>query len=608
MNKLKTIITEYLGELTVRFCDIFALFICAFISASTYTATLYQFDDLHSTSNLSPSSFFLVFGLAFIIIGAAFILMKTRKVINWCLCLTSSVFAIVLTMHLPTAIYFNLGLAFILFFIMRYALQDDGLGLENFEISEKTSFIVCSAVFCIFVAFVSLFTVIKYMNFAHSAFDFGIFCQMYEQMAETGLPNTTVERGRLLSHFAVHFSPVYYLLLPGYMIFRSPVYLLVMQAVVVGLGMFPLRKICLHLGMSPLVAAASSLIYALFPTMANGCFYDFHENKFLSLFILWMIYFALKRNAIGTFVFAVLILSVKEDSAIYVMAIALWMLITNRRRITAILLMAFSVIYFVFACNMIALSGGEIMMSRLDNFFIVEDGGFADVIKTCFFNIGYLIKEVFSGADINNSMVGYEGQKLEFLLWTVIPLAFMPFASRRTTHLVLFIPMLVINLMPDWVYQYNIDYQYTYGSCALALAAAFLALSERDKGEKIRLAALMVALCTVFSFSAVYPKADRYFTRYNESKGVYNATLEALEIIPEDASVTAYGTMIPHLYYIDELQTAPKYYGAYEKTDYVVFDSRYSYDSHSADVFEMMGDDYELILEKGYTLIYKLSE
>ncbi len=608
MNKLKTVITEYLSELEIKASDIFALFLCAFISASTYTATFYQFDDLTSTAHLSPFKFFLVFAAALFAVTAAFVFLRTRKVINWCLVIVSVVFAIVLTMHLPTQIYFNLGLAFILFFILRYALRDDGLGLESHQISEKASLAVCTAVFCVFVIFVSFFTVIKYMTFGHSAFDFGIFCQMFEQMAETGLPNTTVERGRLLSHFAVHFSPVYYLLLPGYMLFRNPVYLLIMQAVIVGLGMFPLRKICTELGMSPFVAALSSLIYAFFPSMANGCFYDFHENKFLSLFILWMIYFALRRNSAGTFIFAILILSVKEDSAIYVIAVALWMLLTNRRRITAVLLMAFAALYFVFACNMIALSGGEIMMSRLDNFFVAEDGGFADVIKTCFFNIGYLIKEVFSGADTNNAMIGYEGQKVEFLLWTMIPLALMPFASRHTTHLVLFIPMLVINLMPDWVYQYNIDYQYTYGTCALAIAAGILALSEKNKTERVRLACIMCVLCIVFSFSAAYPKADRYFTRYAETKEVYNATAEALETIPEDASVTAYGTLIPHLYYIDELQTAPKYYGEYERTEYVALDTRYSYDSHTADVYEMMGDDYELILEKGYTLIYRLSE
>lgn len=41
---------------------------------------------------------------------------------------------------------------------------------------------------------------------------------------------TTCERDRVLSHFAVHVSPIYYLFLPFYALFPSPVTLEVLQA------------------------------------------------------------------------------------------------------------------------------------------------------------------------------------------------------------------------------------------------------------------------------------------------------------------------------------------------------------------------------------------
>lgn len=604
MDKIRSWIADFARETELKVSDAFSAFLTAFISANIYTALTVQFDELESLRLLSVGRFFVIFATVLIVAISMFIITRSRKALNYLLLTSSLLFALSLVISLPGSIWLNLGIAFVLVYIVRYVTRCNGLALEGADISKRTSLMLCTAAFVIFAVAVSVFTAVKYATFSHSAFDFGIFTQMFEQMAKTGLPFTTVERGRYLSHFAVHFSPVYYLLLPGYMIFRHPVYLLVMQAVAIGLSVFPIRRICMEMGMSNKVSLGASLVFALFPTMANGCFYDFHENKFLSLFILWMIYFALKYNRLGVGVFALLTLTVKEDAAIYVIAIALWMLLTRRDRLFAGLIIAVSALYFVFACRMIALSGGEIMISRLDKFYLDPDGGFAEVIKTCFYDIGYLINQVFNGADITSTQIGYSGQKMEFLIWCAIPLLFMPFASKHTTHLVLLIPLLVINLMPDWIYQHNIDYQYTYGSCALLIAAAFLALSERKPSEQIRIVVCMLAVCSVFTASAVFPKGDRYYVKYTENREAYRLTAEAIEDIPKDASVTAYGFFIPHLYFIDDLQTVPKYYGEYEKTDYVIMDSRYT-DGASDAVMEMMGDDYTLIEIKGYAAVYK---
>ncbi len=607
MNKLKSYVKEFFSETGAAVSDFFVIFLCGFIAANIYTVSATDFFNIKTLSLLSPLKFFLIFTVSALSVLAAFIITRSRRSVNRCFFAVSVVFAAALVINRPDAIWFNLGIAFVLVFIIKYVTRDDGLGIEGGDITPGLSLSLTTAAFVIFAFSVSFFTVMKYATFSHSAFDFGIFCQMFEQMAKTGLPFTTVERGGYLSHFAVHFSPVYYLLLPGYMLFRHPVYLLVVQAVAVGLAMFPLRKIAMEMGLSNKVSLMAALIFGLFPTMANGCFYDFHENKFLSLFILWMIYFALKENRVGALLFALLTLSVKEDAAIYVIAIALWMLLTKRDRLFACIIIALSVVYFVFACKMIEISGGEIMMGRLDKYYTSPDGSFLEVIKSCFLNIGYLIQQVFDGADTTSTQIGYSGQKMEFVLWTFIPLLFMPLASKHTTHLVLFIPLLVINLMPDWIYQYDIDYQYTYGSCALILAAALLALSERTKRQQMRIAITMVALSAVFTLSAIYPKADRYYIKYTGDRQSHAETAEALETIPKDASITAYGTFVPHLYYIDDLQTVPKYYGEYEKTDYVALDTRYDGGAVNT-VKEMMGDEYTLVLEKGYAAIYKLSD
>ena len=72
------------------------------------------------------------------------------------------------------------------------------------------------AVSVLFGGVVAAIGVMRYLGYSAPNFDFGIFCQMFENMAKTGAPVTTVERDGALSHFAVHTSPILYLLLPFY--------------------------------------------------------------------------------------------------------------------------------------------------------------------------------------------------------------------------------------------------------------------------------------------------------------------------------------------------------------------------------------------------------
>ena len=94
-----------------------------------------------------------------------------------------------------------------------------------------------------FFLFVSAWTVGRVYSFRTPTFDFGIFSQMFYYMKKTGLPMTTVERDGILSHFAVHVSPIYYLMLPFYWLVPAPATLQVLQAAVMASSVIPLWKI-----------------------------------------------------------------------------------------------------------------------------------------------------------------------------------------------------------------------------------------------------------------------------------------------------------------------------------------------------------------------------
>lgn len=596
----------WMGKYGLKAADLFAALCAAFALSSIAYVMRWDFSDLNIVRQSKTAVYVLICATAFALLIVLSCRLKTNRIIAAAQLVLIFLLAVILAAQNPGDVFFNLGLGAVLVLSAKYAADGDKLCISQICLSKKCADIITAVSVAAFVAAVFFFTALKYKSYSHGTYDFGIFAQMFEQMAKTGLPVTTVERAGAVSHFAVHFSPIFYALLPGYFLFRSPLYLLFVQAAAIGFGAFPIRRICRELGLSEKMSLAAAALYLLFPTMANGAFYDFHENKLLSVLILYAVWLVLKKNRAGAAVFSLLVLFVKEDAFVYVLAIAVWMLVTGRDRPFAAFLAVFSVLYFVAACGMITLCGGEIMSGRFENLY-AGNGGLLDAVKTCFVDVGYLFREVFSGADTEKFReLTYSGQKLEFVLWTGTPLLFMPFLHKKTARLTLLLPMLIINLVPSWPYQFNPDYQYTYGTAALMLFSAVLLLSEisAEKRRFFTLSAFLVSALFLVSLAA--PKAARYAEKYCAHAEEYKETDRALEEnIPNGASVTAYGFIMPHLSRIDDLHTCPLYYGEYEKTDFFVVDTRYENDGHTEKMYEAMGDDYSLAAQDGIVKIYK---
>ncbi|NLB17045.1 MAG: DUF2079 domain-containing protein [Clostridiales bacterium] len=522
----------------------------------------------------------------------------TRKVspVYWTLCISAVVFASALASILDSNIYYNMGLALVIIIITKAVLSNGRLSIEA-DLSWRSGYITVIVLAVLLGVITAYTTAFKYRTFSEATFDLGIFTQMFEMMAKTGLPLTTVERGRELTHFAVHFSPFFYLLLPGYLIWRSPFYLFFVQALGVSLGAIPVYRISKALKLSPLSSLFCSLVYLMYPTMLNGCFRDFHENKFLAVCVLYLIYFILIENRAGTIAFTLLTLSIKEDAAIYIFAIALFILFSRKKKYRGIIMLIAAAGYYLFATKMITVFGGEAMVDRFANYYLDGGRGLLSVIKTCFYDIGFLLLQVFNA------------EKFQFILWTFVPLTFTLITGTSPGELILLMPALVINLMSNWIYQYNVDFQYTYGSCALMIALYMLALARIKEKEIIddtndwKRPFVSLMLCIIFTFSLTFGKTSRYMGAYTADKASYEASEALLKSVPKDATVTAGDFLVPHLYFISELQSYPAIYGILQPTEYVVVDLRALDDDF--DPYMFMDGEYSLIESGGFVELWK---
>lgn len=388
-----------------------------------------------------------------------------------------------------------------------------------------------------FLLFVSAWTVGRVYSFNAPTFDFGIFSQMFYNMKESGLPMTTVERDGLLSHFYVHMSPIWYLLLPFYMLISTPATLQVLQAAVITSAVIPLWKIGKHHGLSGAGRMLICAVLLLYPAFSGGTGYDIHENCFLTPLILWLLYGVDRNNIPIIAISAFLTLTVKEDAAVYVAVIALWMIVKTalkfkksefRSLITGIVLLSASLIYFLLVTSFLVKIGDGVMTYRYDNFIYDASSSLFTVIKSIILNP---MKAIFECVD---------GEKLHFIALTLLPLLGLPLLTRRYERYILLIPYVLVNLMSDYQYQHDIFFQYSFGSIAFLIYLTVINIADL-KINRIQITSLLTATvvsATCFGWTVV-PKAIKYPMNCIRNYAYYQNIRETLAQIPEDASVSS---------------------------------------------------------------------
>ncbi len=385
---------------------------------------------------------------------------------------------------------------------------------------------------CLFL-FLCAWTLYRYRSFFTPTFDFGIFSQMFHSMKTTGLPVTTVEREGALSHFAVHVSPIYYLMLPVYWLFPDPATLQVLQVVIVVSAVIPLWLLGGRHGLKGPARLLLCTSFLLLPTVGGGIYYDLHENCFLLPLLLWLLYAMDRRSILLIGVFTFLTLTVKEDAAVYTAVAGLYLFVRtalNDRReyrkdlITGLAVLLGSIVYFLLVTNYLATQGDGVMTYRYQNFMLDgSDSLFSVIIAVLLCPMKMLFECV-------------DPEKQTYILQTLLPLLALPLMTRKYERYLLLIPYLLVNLMSDYQYQHDIFFQYNFGSTAFLLYLTAVNLADLRFPKFIPAAAAVAAALFFFS-GTVVPRATDTITQYQQYRGYYDGIREELDRVPAGSSV-----------------------------------------------------------------------
>lgn len=464
-------------------------------------------------------------------------------------------------------ILFLLAVAVVYSIFMLYTLRENRALLEGIRLSRWLAVLLAVLAACVSCAVIAAITCLRYRTFSSPNYDFGLFVNMFCNMKRTGLPLCTSERDGLLSHFAVHISPVWYLLYPAWCLFPTPETLQIGQAVVLMLGIIPVLLLCRHFRLSGWSTAAVGMLYAFYPLLSTGCFYDVHENCFLTLFLLLTFYFFEVRLPVPMYLSALLVLSVKEDAAVYLLFFALYVILGRRQYRRGIALAVLAGGYFALTAYLLKTYGLGMMVNRFDNLIYNKDDGLLGALKTALVNPGYLLTQLFTTSKST-------WEKVTYFLQLFLPLGMIPFCVKKPSRWLLLAPVL-INLLTYYQYQYHSGFQYHFGIAAFLFYVLILNLPAFSTGWRRNLLGVACACTLCFYFYSVTPTLSSYWNRWQTGAETYDQMEEILDTIPDDASVNCSTFLLAHIADREEIYELA-YHGDKPDVDLVVIDMRYS--------------------------------
>ncbi len=427
----------------------------------------------------------------------------------------------------------------------------------------------------------------------------GVYIQLMESLRSGFSFDTTLEFGESVSHLAAHISPIFLLYLPFYAVIPSPVTLMVLQTLAVFSAVIPLWLIARRKGLSPALSAVVCGLLCFFPAVWGGVAGSFHEYALLLPLLLWLLWALEARREILPWVFALLILCVRETCAIHLFAVGLYHALTaeshadsaKKERRKGLILMGMSLVFFIAAMAVLTYAGKGTLITRFENVTGVFATDFGTLLREIVCNPAIALYEMLTEA------------KLHYTLCLLLPAGLIPLFTKRKAGLCFLLPFLTLNLLSDFPYHFSLDYPYSFGVAAFALFLCADGLAElTGREEKVILTRRLVTLAVCFTLIVGGFRLAGYglFTDYSiTAKDEVAEMTELLTAVEDNASVSASGRLVPSLAAREEVYFLHQGH----LTEYVVIDLREEWMTAADQRF-----DEKYYTDKGYTVVKRCAD
>lgn len=393
--------------------------------------------------------------------------------------------------------------------------------------------------------------------------DFGIFAQIVAS-AFGCFCNT-----REGSHWAFHFSPILYVVGALVRIAHSPLTLVVVQAVACALTIPAIYALVARRA-TPQTARLAAVVVALYPALAGLTFDDFHENGFAPAAVAWTLWAFDGGYVFATVAFALIVLSIKEDQAVFLTIAGFLGMASRWMRRTSLV---------------VALAGIAVLVGF---FFVIQPHAAvaAHWAPTRFY--------AWTGNDVRSLPYGLLA-RAGFVALAFLPLLFLPFRSRMMWLAAAPLAEVLLSRMPV---TYTMGLHYAGAWIGYVLVAFAFAIREHPPKKINRLLAICIALCIV-EFLVADPLHPGMNLRAPQSR---DANLSRfLATLPHNVSLATQEEAYTHLALFDpNARLLPERADEVPFACFVLLDDAYP----SSAILEEYGDAFARLARSGaYRLV-----
>ncbi|MDD3284186.1 MAG: DUF2079 domain-containing protein [Patescibacteria group bacterium] len=419
----------------------------------------------------------------------------------------------------------------------------------------------------VYIGIVFSFVIIKYSNFGYNCMDLGIFNQVFFNSSNGSFYYFTIHPH---SYLGDHFNPFLMLLLPIYMIFKSPLTLLFLQTLIIALCAIPIHLIAKH-NLNKTWGLIIPILWLINPIAINMNFFEFHLLPFAMFFLLFCVYFYQKEK-FGLFVlFTILSLSVREDVFLAVIMFSILALIQKRKFKWILWPTLVSLIYFPITQIIISKYNPEGRIKFVPFYNWLGGNNITEITKNY---INHPIKVILHIFSLSNMVM---------IISLLISFLFIPLISPIFMILVLliFLQYALTQLGGgDLIYQTHYGALFIPGLVGAYICSIKSIYNKNENNTKLKkilqknkeLITIYILSGSIFLLFLLSPIQIQNFEKVYYDKNVKNIKQEMVNYIPKNEVVASTYEFLPALSSRLKLYSLNYAYSGYKQLSYIPYE------------------------------------
>jgi len=461
--------------------------------------------------------------------------------------------------------------------------------------------IILGILICIYIGYFTIASFLRYDNFYAGRYDLGNMDQTVWNTINGRIFQTSNDDGAIISRLSFHADFMLILLSPFYLLWSNPKTLLLIQAVVLGLGAVFVFLIAKEILKNKNFSLIFGFLFLINPLVQFTNLYDFHAVTLATTMLLASFYYLIKKKYLLLVFFLILSGITKEQVWIITSFFGFPLLFQRSKHVR---LLGSGITFFSLT-----------IFFYLISYVIPQNLGGQHFALTYFTEFGNSPTQVISNVIFSPQKIlftFFETSRLEYLKQLFIPIGFLSFLSPIS--LIFAVPDVLINLLSNNSHLRQIYYQYTANITPFIFISSIFATKKitqwfpKIPQHYIIIYLLFFSLFSAYSFGplpgAKNPNIDMFVKPYSNKKTVE----PILSQIPEKYSVAATNNLGAHLSHRKIVYTIP---AGIDKADVILFllNDRSAQPSPDAQI-KMTNDlksdkNYVKVFEKDHFVVFK---